>query len=138
MIRVLFICHGISIHALFAEGDLYHLVWSRPSLLFLSTPSSQRATADGLRHAVLIHISIHALFAEGDHAVSDSYGRILISIHALFAEGDAQLSAAQGELAAFLSTPSSQRATASLRQGRGWKTISIHALFAEGDLLNEV
>ncbi len=43
MIRVLFICHGISIHALFAEGDVI-----RPFALAGSA------------------ISIHALFAEGD------------------------------------------------------------------------
>ena len=56
---------GISIHALFAEGDT-------------PTDNPGRNT----------QISIHAFFAEGDPP-SHAPGRdIRISIHALFAEGD--------------------------------------------------
>ena len=55
-----------------------------------------------------------------------------ISIHALFAEGD------EGDWSkfvdpAFLSTPSSQRATRVRQRAVGVQSISIHALFAEGD-----
>ena len=100
----------ISIHALFAEGDddpQDMITWKD---LFLSTPSSQRATIsfrcasdamsyfyprplrrgrprDDLRRTVHGQISIHALFAEGDRdATAGRYARG-ISIHALFAEG---------------------------------------------------
>ena len=50
MIRVLFICHGISIHALFAEGDHFVI----------------------FNHSLIIEISIHALFAEGDPGITDT------------------------------------------------------------------
>ena len=107
----------------------------RPDQLeFLSTPSSQRATADNWRACILPIISIHALFAEGDKVSSkccyylkDFYPRPLrrgrqyvdikpppfccISIHALFAEGDRE---------------PQQILPVKYR-------ISIHALFAEGD-----
>ena len=78
----------ISIHALFAEGDAAVLVlplnnvnfYPRPlrrgrltasasenaSVLFLSTPSSQRATDSVSACIADRRISIHALFAEGD------------------------------------------------------------------------
>src|SRR5699024_1308972 len=78
---------------------------------FLSTPSSQRATAD-------------ARFARG---------RSVISIHALFAEGDVYLAQRISSMCYFYPRP--------LRRGRpahipgicARRDISIHALFAEGD-----
>ena len=78
---------------------------------FLSTPSSQRATAESAGQSRAgREISIHALFAEGDGRAAAAALFLHISIHALFAEGD-------GRDGAFI-------------LGKG---ISIHALFAEGD-----
>ena len=80
---------GISIHALFAEGDQINRRIMVRRAVFLSTPSSQRATSSVQHSPVLYGISIHALFAEGD--LRDFYehsGVNIISIHALFAEGD--------------------------------------------------
>ena len=56
--------------------------------LFLSTPSSQRATSDIMQIEPVIQISIHALFAEGDESDGLPRTLMMISIHALFAEGD--------------------------------------------------
>ena len=114
----------ISIHALFAEGDIsgatqevvLHDFYPRPlrrgrrqtmgeSMLesvFLSTPSSQRATS-----------SLSISSKEG-----------AISIHALFAEGDPTSGAILYNLMQFLSTPSSQRATAPCR-----RTQQVHSDF---------
>ena len=125
---------GISIHALFAEGD-YQCpccilgisdFYPRPlrrgrqpitisctvSKLFLSTPSSQRATRSRRRYKDEYGISIHALFAEGDSTHRSITGSCNgISIHALFAEGDGRSLRSCTHPPAFLSTPSSQRAT---------------------------
>ena len=145
---------------------------------FLSTPSSQRATSArratsacsiyfyprplrrGRQNLVLLpvlvdRISIHALFAEGDSSADETVKLAHISIHALFAEGDRISDSSSGSLSTFLSTPSSQRATAVSfsstapmaflstpssqratgcdRAGVRHRAISIHALFAEGD-----
>ena len=57
--------------------------------IFLSTPSSQRATVVSHDGSRVLYISIHALFAEGDRdKVAPIAAALLISIHALFAEGD--------------------------------------------------
>ena len=127
----------ISIHALFAEGDL-----------------------DGKRPGHTVEISIHALFAEGDVFQLLGLLGLVISIHALFAEGDTTSTVLSPCPSGFLSTPSSQRATRTdrssktrhdyfyprpLRRGRpklagvaqALYQISIHALFAEGDLSDE-
>ena len=82
------------------------------SSLFLSTPSSQRATSGKIGEDQLYEISIHALFAEGDESEQEIL-RVLME---------------------FLSTPSSQRATEERARGMAIGAISIHALFAEGDL----
>ena len=58
----------ISIHALFAEGDI----------CFDETRDTGK-------------ISIHALFAEGDQTTGAVTAQSTISIHALFAEGDAHI-----------------------------------------------
>ena len=88
---------------------------SAPSTLrtvFLSTPSSRRATLSTFLLSYQFWISIHALLAEGRHDRTAG-PRVdgAISIHALLAEGDTQ------------------------HIKERWKTcISIHALLAEGDL----
>ena len=58
----------ISIHSLFAEGDIYR----NPGIT--------------LRY----DISIHSLFAEGDVKSKDGTHKPVISIHSLFAEGDSK------------------------------------------------
>ena len=78
-------------------------------------------------------ISIHALFAEGDDWSLRCNGKSAISIHALFAEGDPKAAKAYSRYSGFLSTPSSQRATAAWENNFLGIQISIHALFAEGD-----
>ena len=126
---------GISIHALFAEGDTVFICASPAPISFLSTPSSQRATGSpgggcaGEAHFYprplrrgrpiirdmfhwYVHISIHALFAEGDQRIAGFPRACPISIHALFPEGDKE---------------SSQTDKLTFK-------ISIHALFAEGDV----
>ena len=98
-----------------------HAVWGTAA--FLSTPSSQRATAAGTEDQGDQAISIHALFAEGD------YGKRTESLY----------------LSGFLSTPSSQRATSldqphhaprgnfyprPLRRGRRY-LLSIHSIVSQ-------
>ena len=56
----------ISIHALLAEGDSMSAVQVLDAMLFLSTPSSRRATICPLCEWQKKIISIHALLAEGD------------------------------------------------------------------------
>ena len=56
----------ISIHALFAEGDFVDMGRVPRPWIFLSTPSSQRATVQARKAFDIFGISIHALFAEGD------------------------------------------------------------------------
>ena len=112
MIRVLFICHGISIHALFAEGDDNEVWIFVIIVLFLSTPSSQRATmASGHRWYVAMDFYPRPL----------RRGRLFFFISVM-------------DLPGFLSTPSSQRATEGFGKPVKKEEISIHALFAEGDL----
>ena len=82
------------------------------SLIFLSTPSSQRATLEQLLVEAMPYISIHALFAEGDKCdCGNEAFATVISIHALFAEGDRMSRCRANWPLRFLSTPSSQRAT---------------------------
>ena len=57
----------ISIHALLAEGDMRIWETQRAASIFLSTPSSRRATCSKVYTIDIAHsISIHALLAEGD------------------------------------------------------------------------
>ena len=59
------------------------------AVLFLSTLSLRRATADGLKHCHVVLISIHALLAESDNCRPMILREFLfISIHALLAESD--------------------------------------------------
>ena len=58
------------------------------SMLFLSTPSARRATANLGEQAILKKISIHALREEGDQLTNGKRAAIPISIHALREEGD--------------------------------------------------
>ena len=64
-----------------------------------------------------LRISIHALFAEGDTTFSYTAYMGEISIHALFAEGDHGDHRPHVHIVIFLSTPSSQRATAVVAGG---------------------
>ena len=78
----------ISIHALYAEGDL-HI----PSEISFSRHFNPRPLCRGRQNSMSgsemkVKISIHALYAEGD-TISRALGHSsLISIHALYAEGD--------------------------------------------------
>ena len=84
--------YSISIHALFAEGDITRMFTMCWLQAFLSTPSSQRATSTAHRKIIRSKISIHALFAEGDPLYIQMFTCNFISIHALFAEGDVRIS----------------------------------------------
>ena len=125
-------------------------------VLFLSTLSLRRATANEALQKVKEVISIHALLAESDHIRSTSPGHLNISIHALLAESDLvphQQKCGDG----FLSTLSLRRATncprvmvsptlyfyprspcgerrAGYGHVAGGHQISIHALLAESDV----
>ena len=57
-------------------------------MIFLSTPSARRATAQVGRSDLLGVISIHALREEGDLAKNNFWTKMQISIHALREEGD--------------------------------------------------
>ena len=104
-------CVEISIHALLAESDGGSGVGNWPRVIFLSTLSLRRATAEiGPNLVNRVHfyprspcgerqpkgnplfnfhaISIHALLAESDRGVNCTAGNPLISIHALLAESD--------------------------------------------------
>ena len=125
---------GISIHALWVEGDKL--------LIGISTAGD--------------NISIHALRVEGDPCRPNSHHknanfyprppgggrrfgyrgfppRRLISIHALRVEGDRRKDFEQAEKRRFLSTPSGWRATLSIQYSGLSRPISIHALRVEGD-----
>ena len=79
----------ISIHALFAEGDINGGRSCRPLFQFLSTPSSQRATC-----AVSHSVSFISFLSTPSSQRATKYSLVgrgdpsCISIHALFAEGD--------------------------------------------------
>ena len=137
MIRVLFICHGISIHALFAEGDDARPVclpyirdfYPRPlrrgrlvsyhhhlcACKFLSTPSSQRATS-GLAPRVSITSFLStpsSQRATTEPRIRDGAVQFLSTPSSQRATGVVRYHATP-EI--FLSTPSSQRATRSWRK----------------------
>ena len=60
------------------------------ALVFLSTPSGWRATAEAAEKAAAQKISIHALRVEGDFLGAFAMQEApMISIHALRVEGDA-------------------------------------------------
>ena len=125
-------------------------------MLFLSTPSARRATADRGSCSYRDCISIHALCEEGDTVPYQDTNSQKISIHALCEEGDVSGSVMTSLSGRFLSTPSARRATCPsarrrrppcdfyprpLRGGRLVDcrivdvliSISIHALCEEGD-----
>ena len=78
----------ISIHALREEGDADGCSAECAVLVFLSTPSARRATADNRKLAKGKIISIHALREEGDQGSRPDRQAHAISIHALREEGD--------------------------------------------------
>ena len=125
-------------------------------VVFLSTPSARRATAQVCQHRVVIAISIHALREEGDFRTCVWLAGFLeflstpsarratgrperpsrpnrISIHALREEGDEHRRRTERGEGAFLSTPSARRATRLCLCFQGCTAISIHALREEGD-----
>ena len=125
--------------------------------VFLSTPSSQRATDACALRDLGRRISIHALFAEGDATSArhidiskNFYPRPLrrgrprprllcrthggISIHALFAEGDGIPYVIGGDTAGISIHALFAEGDVASISGALADQISIHALFAEGDL----
>ena len=110
---------GISIHALFAEGDTVFICASPAPISFLSTPSSQRATGSpGGGCAGEAHFYPRPL-RRGRPIIRDMFHwYVHISIHALFAEGDRSYATCSTGMSIFLSTPSSQRATRGLQDFR--------------------
>ena len=104
--------HGISIHALLAEGDVVSAVKGFGIPLFQSTPSSRRATP--LRSACGRRIP----FQSTPSSRRATCG-MMMSVPSKWP---------------FQSTPSSRRATSEGGPAQGDGAISIHALLAEGDL----
>ena len=101
---------------------------------FLSTPSSQRATAAYLQALCQGHNFYPRPLRRGRQTQPSKRIKIReISIHALFAEGDPGWLEDVLVRYEFLSTPSSQRATLIYTSRKINIVISIHALFAEGD-----
>ncbi len=145
----------ISIHALFAEGDMWWWMASRmltyfyprplrrgrpgdkqakeARQIFLSTPSSQRATRGQASKGGKTNISIHALFAEGDRTIFFFAGKVTISIHALFAEGDAASAGRPDDIGISIHALFAEGDLRSFPRDKAGISISIHALFAEGD-----
>ncbi len=62
----------------------------------------------------------------------------IISIYALLAEGDLLEGYGNDNPGAFQSTPSSRRATLTVRRHFALRDISIHALLTEGDLISSL
>ena len=122
----------ISIHALFAEGDVSN-ARPRPMIQpFLSTPSSQRAT----RHTALRPLA--SVFLSTPSSQRATYTSWSISPWREFLSTPSSQRATKDVdkfflRMGFLSTPSSQRATPAAAQLLQIVDISIHALFAEGD-----
>ena len=102
-------------------------------LLFLSTLSLRRATANAVDQILPGHISIHALLAESDYIGSYGPNFSRISIHALLAESDQTAYCFLSDGIEFLSTLSLRRATPSKTRRLTNMMISIHALLAESD-----
>ena len=124
----------ISIHALLAEGDDSRQMQVNRDNVFLSTPSSRRATCRR-SSAVVPATYFYPRPPRGGRrcfVILKSRDR-LISIHALLAEGDRSRSSTSIRGMKFLSTPSSRRATSFPCIVNVTRVISIHALLAEGD-----
>ena len=102
--------------------------------LFLSTPSTRRATTQNATVFLLIQFlsTPSARRATTTTGYTSTPGKI--SIHALREEGDAKVQVRSGDKSVFLSTPSARRATTvtDAAAARVW-VISIHALREEGD-----
>ena len=132
-------CRGveafISIHALLAESDLQSAFSSADSVIFLSTLSLRRATAnaqaDANNHGFLSTLSLRRA-TEWLRGRRWRYG---ISIHALLAESDCLRRSSLCRYTIFLSTLSLRRATDYKDLTNKYFCISIHALLAESDHL---
>ena len=130
----------ISIHALLAESDAVNAMLGSSTMIFLSTLSLRRATANEALQKVKEVISIHALLAESDHHGNGLQKQVFaISIHALLAESDGTSYSRKKPLRIFLSTLSLRRATRksphcppghrflstlSLRRATQWRTLA--------------
>ena len=83
------------------------------SMLFLSTPSARRATANLGEQAILKKISIHALREEGDHSATKRRGQNTVYFYPRPPRGGRRV---MGYITIFT------------------ERISIHALREEGDV----
>ena len=145
----------ISIHALLAESDLrpcfsrsflsnfyprspcgerpYGRINDISRLIFLSTLSLRRATAEAANNRAEQQISIHALLAESDRKGLAIRWNTCISIHALLAESDETINVrSHGNNDFYPRSPCGERPRDSRSVPR-WHAISIHALLAESD-----
>ena len=126
----------ISIHALFAEGDMRRSACPRQPGNFYPRPLRRGRRFRRVPRLVRPDFYPRPLRRGRPSGWSARASWYDISIHALFAEGDQRLSFRMAFPLAFLSTPSSQRATEIDDIERQKQHISIHALFAEGDALH--
>ena len=126
--------HGISIHSLRMEGDVYKKYAKAQRYIFQSTPSAWRETLIPLEDILHHCISIHSLRMEGDGypVVPVHVGRH-ISIHSLRMEGDSSSEMFATMDCVFQSTPSAWRETTVLGVTDVMHHISIHSLRMEGD-----
>ena len=147
----------ISIHALREEGDPTWTASTPQAILFLSTPSARRATADcyavsetaeflstpSARRATSLsrrdRFAAQNFYPRPPRGGRRGLGLVEeqlrgISIHALREEGDDRAIVRDHECRGFLSTPSARRATCRGPAPRYAGQISIHPLREEGDL----
>ena len=124
----------ISIHALLAESDRYHLKYDSEEEIFLSTLSLRRATASVMpSHMARKYFYPRSPCGERLQVNCRIKVEEEISIHALLAESDNITCKAEQNLLQFLSTLSLRRATRCAVHLHEFYRISIHALLAESD-----
>ena len=102
---------------------------------FLSTPSARRATGRGGTETPFVSFLSTPSARRATPCVPSAKRSKEISIHALREEGDQLIYRGATQVALFLSTPSARRATRPLCPVWPRRGISIHALREEGDPL---
>ena len=127
---------GISIHALLAEGDAARSTPSTLRTVFLSTPSSRRATVVNN----FTELPIYDFYPRPPRG-----GRPWRPQHQIQGKvnfyprpprgGRPDIRTELDPAGKFLSTPSSRRATTTRPETGNPEKISIHALLAEGDIV---